>query len=121
MHRPQSAASPNPSADSSGSSRYYQYKAYNRSCVIHNHPVVGSMPASSTSCNFDLEHDNIKRSRDGEDKDGDVDIVLQVPYDMLLSDPFCNDGEFTKEPYFHDKSEVSAGGRMLTSCEFFLT
>ena len=75
---------------------YVQYKAYNRNCTVHRHPVVGP-PASATT----------KPYTPIVNEEGGKVIVLPLPYDLLTYDPFCNEKGFLKEPFFHDKSEVS--------------
>ena len=79
---------------------YVQYKAYNRSCAIHRHPILGPSPLEIARVVPLASH------KESCGKGGDTVIVLPVPYDMLKVDPFCSNKGFIKEPYFHDKSEV---------------
>jgi hypothetical protein len=74
-----------------------QYKAYNRSCMLHTHPILGPPDKAIDS-----------RCQEHVSSIANVStVVLPVPYDMMDSDPFCGSKGFLKEPYFHDKSEVS--------------
>ena len=119
------------SSSSSSLASYVQYRAYNRSCSVHSHPVLGPSPGERPpvgthqrgGCGSDLSPERAegreqRASTRGEGGRGreegvggggggeDTVIVLPVPYDMLGADPFCSDKGFLREPYFHDKSEV---------------
>lgn len=98
-----------------GAGRYVQYKAYNRTCALHTHPVLGP-PCSEGSGALDITRSGSQGHTCTSPEGGDAVVVLPVPYDMLGSDPFCDHKTFLKEPYFHDKSEVSRPS--LLSCHF---
>ena len=95
---------------------YVQYKAYNRACQVHRHPVLGPADhmarGEDNSCFAGGQRVVESPAALDEDKGegggggGDAVVVLPVPYDMLRPDPYCDAKGFRKEPYFHDKSEV---------------
>ena len=53
--------------DSSSSSRYVQYKAYNRSCMAHSHPILGSSESHDASSEMSWNASAVDRHKETGD------------------------------------------------------
>lgn len=90
------AGNPGESGGRTVSTSYVQYKAYNRACKVHSHPILG--PARAGQQHYGMSGNTFSSQ--------DEIIVLPVPFDICASMPYCDSNGFLREPYFHDKSEV---------------